>query len=193
MMGNSPTKAFGGQAASIVTKPVPANMDPAGTETATFAAGCFWSIQISFDRVPGITETVVGYTDGHKANPTYEEVCSGSTGHTEALQIKYDPRIVSYHELLTVLYDRMDPTTLNRQGHDIGTQYRSGIYYHNDKQKEEALKAKEEAQKHYKEPIVVEIKPATAFYPAEHYHQKYLEKGGQCSRKGDTTAIRCYG
>ncbi|CAM9692341.1 unnamed protein product [Ascophyllum nodosum] len=156
-------------------------------------SGCFWGVELAYQRVPGVLETEVGYTDGHKENPSYQEVCRGTTGHTEALRVKFDPRIVKYNELLTVLWDRMDPTTLNRQGNDRGTQYRSGIYYTTPEQKDIAIASKEAEQKKHERPIVTEIKAATHFWRAEEYHQKYLEKGGQCSSKGDTTSIRCYG
>ncbi|CAM9587924.1 unnamed protein product [Ectocarpus sp. 4 AP-2014] len=161
--------------------------------TAPTRAGCFWSVELAYQRVPGVLETEVGYTDGHKKDPTYQEVCSGSTGHTEALRVKFDPRVVKYNELLTVLWDKIDPTTLNRQGNDSGTQYRSGIYYTSPEQKEIALASKAAEQAKLDKPIVTEIKEATEFYRAEDYHQKYLEKGGQCSLKGDTSNIRCYG
>merc|ERR1712098_253330 len=128
------------------------------TETATFAAGCFWGVQLSFQRVPGVVTSMVGYTAGSTQHPTYRDVCSGSTGHTEAVQMLFNPAVVSYKELLTVLFDRMDPTTLNRQGNDRGTQYRSGIYYHSEEQKEIALNFIKEIQPKYKDRIVVEVK-----------------------------------
>ncbi|CAM9231023.1 unnamed protein product [Discosporangium mesarthrocarpum] len=198
LMGNSSAKAIGQGAANVITKPVsPSAMG--GTETAIFAAGCFWGVELAFQRVPGVLKTTVGYIDGHSVNPTYEQVCSGTSGHTEAVKIDFSPAAVSYDELLTVLWDRMDPTTLNRQGNDAGTQYRSGqvdlllIYYTTPEQRDVAINSKEAQQQHYTSPIVTEIKAATTFYPAENYHQQYLEKGGQCALKGDTTAIRCYG
>ena len=123
-MGNSPTKDFGAEAASVISKRIMVQPTGANVETATMAAGCFWGLELAFQRVPGVVKTEVGYTQGTKANPTYEEVCSGITGHAEALQIKYDPKVVSYEELLTVYWDRLDPTTRNRQGNDVGTQYR---------------------------------------------------------------------
>ena len=129
-----------------------------------------------------------------KKNPSYEEVCTGSTGHTEAVQLTFDPTIVSYNELLTVLWDIHDPTTLNRQGGDAGTQYRSGIYYHTEDQRRVAFASREEEQKKYpSKPIVTEVLPAKEFYAAEDYHQQYLQKGGQCAFKGDLSPIRCYG
>jgi len=162
------------------------------TETAEIAAGCFWGVELAFSRIPGVTRTSVGYTQGHVKDPTYRQVCSGTTGHVEALQLDFDPNVVSYEELLDVFWERHNSTTLNRQGNDVGTQYRSGIYYHSEAQKEIAEKSKS-AQIDAGVPVVTEILKATTFYDAEEYHQKYLEKGGQCAAKGDTTAIRCYG
>ncbi len=129
-----------------------------------------------------------------KANPTYEEVCTGTTGHAEAVQIVFDASVVSYDELLTVLWDIHDPTTLNRQGGDTGTQYRSGIYYHNEDQRRTAFASRDQVQKKYNPTaIVTEVLPAKEFYMAEEYHQQYLQKGGQCAHKGDLSPIRCYG
>ncbi|KAL6042508.1 Peptide methionine sulfoxide reductase A2-1 [Balamuthia mandrillaris] len=162
-------------------------------ELATFAAGCFWSVELVFQRLPGVLSTQVGYTQGHKANPTYQEVCSGQTGHAEAVQLEYDPEEVTYDKLLDVFWKKHNPTTLNRQGNDIGTQYRSGIYYHNEQQKEAAERTKQEVTKKLGKTVVTEILPAKEFWPAEDYHQRYLEKGGQCAAKGCTDTIRCYG
>lgn len=160
---------------------------------ATFAAGCFWSVELVFQREPGVLASEVGYTAGTKVNPTYKEVCTGTTGHAEAVQLTYDPTIVSYKHLLRVFFDKHDPTTLNRQGGDSGTQYRSGVYYHSTEQKKEAEEYIVEEQKKYRGKIVTEVLPASVWYKAEDYHQKYLEKGGQCSAKGDKSKIRCYG
>ncbi|KDO20296.1 hypothetical protein SPRG_14431 [Saprolegnia parasitica CBS 223.65] len=160
---------------------------------ATFAAGCFWSVELNFQRIPGVLETHVGYTNGPKANPTYTEVCTGKTGHAEAVRIKFDPAVVSYDALLDKFWSIHDPTTLNQQKNDVGTQYRSGIYYHSDAQKSLALASKASAQPRFRRPIVTEVVAAETFYVAEDYHQRYLEKGGQCARKGSTDAIRCYG
>mmetsp|Transcript_14309 Transcript_14309/g.23797 ORF Transcript_14309/g.23797 Transcript_14309/m.23797 type:complete len:194 (+) Transcript_14309:39-620(+) len=193
-MGVSPSKQFGEEAVKVITKPVHATAS-GPREIATVAGGCFWGIELAFQRVPGVIQTQVGYTQGHKENPTYEEVCSGTTGHTEAVQITYDTNAIKYDDLLTILWDRIDPTTLNRQGNDMGTQYRSGIYYHTVEQRDIALRSREELQKK-KYPhasIETEIKAATTFYPAEPHHQQYLSKGGQCSATGDLTPIRCYG
>ncbi len=120
-------------------------------------------------------------------------MCSGATGHAECVQITFQPDVVSYDELLTVFWDRIDPTTKNSQGNDFGTQYRSGIYYHNEDQKQKALSSLRREQLKYKRQIVTEIEPIAKYYAAEDYHQQYLEKGGQCARKGDISAIRCYG
>eukprot|EP00598_Pedospumella_elongata_P003960 CAMPEP_0184982380 /NCGR_PEP_ID=MMETSP1098-20130426/11877_1 /TAXON_ID=89044 /ORGANISM="Spumella elongata, Strain CCAP 955/1" /LENGTH=191 /DNA_ID=CAMNT_0027506075 /DNA_START=61 /DNA_END=636 /DNA_ORIENTATION=+ len=191
-MGNGPSKVFGESSAAIVTRAVAPNV--AGKkDVATLAGGCFWGIELAFQRVPGVVKTEVGYTQGIKKNPTYEEVCSGTTGHTEAVQITYDPAAVSYDDLLTVFWDLIDPTTLNRQGGDAGTQYRSGIYYHDEDQHQVAERSVEKQQQKLSDKIVTEVLPATTWYPAEDYHQQYLSKGGQCSRTGDLTPIRCYG
>jgi len=152
-------------------------------EKATFAAGCFWGVEAAFQQVAGITSTIVGYTGGTFENPNYEDVCTDRTGHAEAVEIEYDPTEVSYEELLSVFWKIHDPTTLNRQGPDVGTQYRSAIFYHNSEQKEEAIASKERLEQSgvYKRPIVTEIVPASKFYRAEEYHQRYLEKRGKTS------------
>jgi len=147
-------------------------------EKATFAAGCFWHVESAFSKVQGVISTVVGYSGGNFKNPTYEHVCSDKTGHAEAVQIEYDPSKVRYKELLDIFWKNHDPTQLNRQGPDVGTQYRSVIFYHNEKQKKAAVASKEILQKSgtYNKPIVTEIKPTLTFYKAEEYHQQYLEK-----------------
>eukprot|EP01023_Acetabularia_acetabulum_P028310 TRINITY_DN2677_c2_g1_i1.p2 TRINITY_DN2677_c2_g1~~TRINITY_DN2677_c2_g1_i1.p2 ORF type:complete len:208 (-),score=32.61 TRINITY_DN2677_c2_g1_i1:229-852(-) len=160
---------------------------------ATFAGGCFWGVELAYQREKGVIGTCVGYTAGSKENPSYEQVCTGTSGHTEAVQMRYDPDTVSYQRLCEVLYSRIDHKALNRQGGDRGTQYRSGIYYHTPEQKEVA----EKVNKNY-EGSVVEIKPIDKFWPAEVYHQQYLEKGGRMGRgqsaaKGCSDPIRCYG
>ena len=146
------------------------------TDTATFANGCFWCTEAIFQDVKGVLEVTSGYTDGHTSNPTYKEVCTGNTGHAEALQIIYDPKVISYDELLEIFWKTHDPTTLNRQGNDVGTQYRSGIYYHNEEQKAKAIHYKAELDKSgaFDHPIVTEIKAVTVYYPAENYHQEYF-------------------
>jgi len=144
-------------------------------ELATFGAGCFWCTEAVFLNVKGVSKVVSGYSNGKVKNPTYREVCTGQTGHAEVTQITFDPSVVSFEELLEVFWNTHDPTTLNRQGADEGTQYRSGVFYHNEEQKKiaEAYKKQLEASKVYKDPIVTEISPLTSFYPAEDYHQNY--------------------
>ncbi|KAG7390681.1 hypothetical protein PHYPSEUDO_007143 [Phytophthora pseudosyringae] len=151
---------------------------------ATFAAGCFWAVQRAFDRVPGVIETSVGYSQGKTDNPTYRTVVTGGTNHAEAIKITFDESQVTFEELLKVFWTIHDPTSLNRQEDDVGTQYRSGIYYHNEEQHKAALVAKDEHQKTLDKPIVTEIEEAKQFWDAEEAHQKYLEKGGSCSDKG---------
>jgi len=147
-------------------------------EKATFGAGCFWGVEARFRKVKGVIDTVVGYTGGTTKNPTYKDVCTNKTGHAEVVQVTYDPSIVSYEELLEYFWDMHNPTTLNRQGWDIGTQYRSAVFYHDEEQREKALKFKEKLDKlgKYKKPIVTEIVPISEFYRAEEYHQRYNEK-----------------
>ncbi len=147
-------------------------------EKATFAAGCFWGVEATFRRLAGVESTQVGYTGGTLAKPTYENVCSGRTGHAEGLEVTFDPSVISYHDLLEVFWDNHNPTTLNRQGPDVGTQYRSAIFYHSPEQKAEAETSRDAAQARFPRPIVTEIVPAAEFWPAEEYHQRYLEKRG---------------
>lgn len=153
------------------------NTTAAKTDTATFANGCFWCTEAIFEQIDGVISAVSGYAGGHTENPTYKAVCSGETGHAECLQITYDPAKITFDELLEVFWETHDPTTLNRQGNDVGTQYRSGIFYHNAEQKEKAEKYKEALDKSgaFDRPIVTEIVPFTKFYPAENYHQEYFE------------------
>jgi methionine-S-sulfoxide reductase len=145
---------------------------------ATFAGGCFWCMQAAFDEVKGVVSTAVGYTGGHKENPTYEEVCSGKTGHAEAVEILYNPSQVSYQELLDVFWKNIEPTMLNRQFIDFGTQYRTAIFYQDEEQRQLAEVSKENIEKSGKfyKPIVTEIKLALTFYKAEEYHQQYYKK-----------------
>jgi peptide-methionine (S)-S-oxide reductase len=149
-------------------------------EKATFAAGCFWGVEAAFAKVPGVVSTQVGYTGGHTENPTYKEVCTDRTGHAEAVEVTYDPAKISYEQLLDIFWSIHDPTTLNRQGPDVGTQYRSAIFYHNKDQQRaaEASKHKLEKSGRFDKPIVTEISPASKFYRAEEYHQRYFEKHG---------------
>ena len=147
---------------------------------ATFGAGCFWGVEATFRKVAGVRSARVGYSGGSFENPTYEDVCSGKTGHAEVVQVEYDPLEVSYEDLLEVFWDCHDPTTVNRQGPDIGTQYRSAVFFHAADQELTAITSKEKLQSsgRYPSPIVTEITPAEAFYLAEDYHQRYLEKRG---------------
>jgi peptide-methionine (S)-S-oxide reductase len=148
---------------------------------ATLALGCFWGPEATFRKVEGVTDVTVGYTGGHTENPSYREVCSGTTGHAEAVRIEYDPARVGFEELLKVFWSRHDPTTPNRQGPDVGEQYRSAIFYHDEQQKQSAQASKEALERsgHLAGPIVTRIEPLDAFYPAEAYHQRYLEKQGR--------------
>ncbi len=149
-------------------------------EKATFAAGCFWGVEAAFRQVQGVVETAVGYSGGKTKNPTYEDVCTDRTGHAEVVQVEFDPMRVSYEKLLDVFWENHDPTTMNRQGPDVGTQYRSAILFHTPEQEAaaRASKAKLEAGGRYKRPIVTEIVPVAEFYEAEEHHQQYLEKRG---------------
>lgn len=148
-------------------------------QKVTFAAGCFWHIQAEFDKLPGVIKTTVGYTGGDFKNPTYEDMKTGKTGHAESIEIEFDPDKISYQELLDAFWQMHDPTQKNRQGFDIGSQYRSVIFYHNKEQKELAKKSKEEESKKHIKSIKTEIVPVQKFYPAEKYHQKYFEKTGK--------------
>lgn len=150
----------------------------AQTEKATFAGGCFWCMQPPYDKLPGVVKTTVGYTGGLQANPTYEEVSSGRTGHAEAVEITFDPAKTSYRQLLDVFWQNIDPTVENRQFADVGSQYRTAIFYHDERQKNDALASQADLEKsgRYDRPIVTQIAPAGLFYPAEDYHQKYYQK-----------------
>ncbi|RID78717.1 hypothetical protein BRARA_A01513 [Brassica rapa] len=169
-----------------------------GQQFAQFGAGCFWGAELAYQRVPGVTKTEVGYSHGFVDNPSYEDVCSETTGHNEIVRVQYDPKEISFESLLDVFWKRHDPTTLNRQGNDVGTRYRSGIYFYTDEQEKLAREAMEKQQKILNRKIVTEILPATKFYRAENYHQQYLAKGGrmglsQSAEKGCNDPIRCYG
>ena len=150
-------------------------------QKATFGAGCFWGVEAAFRKVKGVVSSAVGYSGGSLKNPTYEDVCTDQTGHAEVVEVKYDRAKVSYDELLKVFWEIHDPTTLNRQGPDIGTQYRSAILFHTPEQKSAAEASKERLQSSgkYKKPIVTEITPASEFYQAEEYHQQYLARRGR--------------
>lgn len=147
--------------------------------TATFGTGCFWCTEAIFKELEGVEEVIPGYAGGKTTNPTYEEVCRGQTGHAEVIQIVFNPKFTSYQDLLEVFWSVHDPTSLNRQGGDVGQQYKSVIFYHNDQQKGLAEDSKKEAQKLFKDPIVTQIVPLTNFYPAEDYHKNYFEKNPQ--------------
>jgi peptide-methionine (S)-S-oxide reductase len=148
------------------------------TRKATFGAGCFWGVEVAFRQIPGVLDAVAGYEGGDLANPSYRDVCTGRTGHAEVVEVSYDPARVSYEDLLNAFFTRHDPTTLNRQGPDHGTQYRSAVFYHDDEQRRTAEAAKERWNRsgRWRSPVVTEIAPASTFYPAEEYHQRYLEK-----------------
>jgi peptide-methionine (S)-S-oxide reductase len=148
------------------------------TEKATFGAGCFWGVEARFREVPGVVDAAVGYEGGHMLNPTYRDVCTDETGHVEVVELSFDPAKVSYDDLLRLFFQLHDPTQLNRQGPDWGTQYRSVIFFHSPEQQAIAERVKEEAQKQIRGTIVTAIEPAQTFYRAEEYHQRYLEKRG---------------
>lgn len=169
-----------------------------GLELAQFAAGCFWGVELTFQRVEGVVKTEVGYSQGHVHDPNYKLICTGSTNHAEVVRVHFDPNVCPYTTLLGVFWGNHDPTSLNRQGNDVGTQYRSGIYYYNEKQEKLAQESLEAKQKELQKKIVTEVVPAKRFYRAEEYHQQYLEKGGrnghgQSAAKGCNDPIRCYG
>ncbi|KAL7138817.1 hypothetical protein ABFS83_09G007900 [Erythranthe nasuta] len=177
-----------------------APVDP-NLELAQFAAGCFWGVELTFQRLEGVVKTEVGYSQGNIHDPNYELVCTGSTNHAEVIRVHFDPIVCPYTTLLDVFWGKHDPTTLNRQGNDVGTQYRSGIYYYNETQAKlarESLEAKQKEINNNNNKIVTEILRAKTFYRAEEYHQQYLEKGGgngskQSASKGCNDPIRCYG
>ncbi len=147
---------------------------------ATFGAGCFWGVEATFRAIPGVVDALVGYAGGRTANPTYEQICTDTTGHAEVVEVAFDPALVSYAELLGVFWASHDPTTRDRQGPDVGSQYRSAVFFHSPAQQAEAtaVKARLEAEKRFRRPIVTEISPAQTFWKAEEYHQRYLERRG---------------
>jgi len=152
-------------------------------EKATFGAGCFWGVESAFRQVPGVVETAVGYAGGSKDSPTYEQVCTGKTGHAEVVEVTYDPERVSYEKLLDTFWSNHNPTTRNRQGWDVGSQYRSAVYFHSPEQQAAAEASKEQIQSglHWPKKVVTEIEPAPTFWRAEEYHQRYFEKTGRSS------------
>jgi peptide-methionine (S)-S-oxide reductase len=154
---------------------------------ATFGAGCFWGVEAAFRQTEGVTRTQVGYAGGRLENPTYEDVCSHTTGHAEVVEVEYDDQQVSYDDLLDVFWRKHDPTQLNRQGWDIGDQYRSVVFFHDEEQRAAAERSKEREQAQYRKPIVTQVEPAPTLYEAEDYHQHYLEKRG---RSTCTPALR---
>jgi peptide-methionine (S)-S-oxide reductase len=151
------------------------------TKKATFGAGCFWGVEAAFRQLDGVTATRVGYAGGELDNPTYEDVCSHTTGHAEVVEVTYDDDVVSYDDLLNVFWRKHDPTQLNRQGWDVGDQYRSVVFFHDEEQRAAAERSKEKEQSEYRKPIVTQIEQAPTFYEAEDYHQQYLEKRGRSS------------
>jgi peptide-methionine (S)-S-oxide reductase len=151
------------------------------TKKATFGAGCFWGVEAAFRQLEGVDATRVGYAGGQLDKPTYEDVCSHTTGHAEVVEVTYDPERVSYEQLLDVFWHKHDPTQLNRQGWDVGDQYRSVVFVHDEEQREAAERSKESEQPRYRKPIVTQIEAAPTFYEAEDYHQQYLEKRGRSS------------
>lgn len=148
------------------------------TEKATFGAGCFWQVEVEFRNTPGVLDAQVGYAGGSTENPSYEQVCTNRTGHAEVVEVTFDPERVSYDQLLETFWRLHDPTQVNRQGPDVGSQYRSAIFFHSPEQEQAALASRERAQQRFPRPIATEITPAQTFYPAEDYHQRYLEKRG---------------
>lgn len=166
-------------AAAAELAPPLAEDGPEGAERATFAAGCFWGIEAAFRDIDGVVQTSVGYTAGHTPTPTYKQVCSHTTGHAEAVEVRFDPAAVSYNELLDAFWQIHNPTTRNRQGLDIGDQYRSAIFFHSPEQQAAALASRDGEQSKHRRRIVTEIVPASAFHRAEEYHQRYFEKSGR--------------
>ena len=146
------------------------------TQTATLAGGCFWCLDAAFRQIEGVEDVISGYTGGEQPNPSYQQVCSGRTGHAEAVQVIFDPNVISYADILDIFWTIHDPTTLNRQGYDSGTQYRSGIYVHDQAQRAEAERSRDAVQALWKDPVVTEIEDLGTFYPAEEYHQNYFAR-----------------
>ena len=194
--GYGSIKSWGREAGQFALRDEVPSTSSDGFEVATVAGGCFWGIELRLQRLDGVVATCVGYTQGEVDSPSYEQVCSGTTGHTEATQLIYDPGVVDYQRLCETLFQSIAPdaTSINRKGNDRGTQYRHGIYTHTPAQAEVAARVFEMEQQMYGEvPIVTELKAATVFWPAEGYHQRYLEKGGQSAAKDARESVRCYG
>ncbi|TVU15514.1 hypothetical protein EJB05_39038 [Eragrostis curvula] len=189
-MSASSTAVVDAAASSNNPAPAPDTDAPGGEglALAQFAVGCFWSAELVYQRLPGVART-----EGHLHEPTYKVVCGDGTGHAEVVRVHYDPNECSYAKLLDVFWAKHNPTTLNKQGNEVGTQYRSGIYYYTAEQEAQARESLVEQQKKWEDKIVTEILPAKRFYHAEEYHQRYLEKGGQSAEKGCADPIRCYG
>jgi len=166
---------------------------PDGYAVGTVAGGCFWGTELHFQRYSGVVATCVGYTQGNTASPSYEQVCGGSTGHTEGIQLLFDPAVVRYETLCKKLLTTVDATLRNQVGNDRGSQYRHGIYPHSEAQREVAEACLSQEQTRYARPVVTEVKSATVFFPAENYHQRYLQKGGQSAEKNAPAKVRCYG
>ena len=169
-----------GSSATDIAPPFPGD-GPPGAERATFAAGCFWGVEAAFREIDGVLQTSVGYTGGHTPQPTYEQVCGHATGHAEAVEVWFDPASVSYEQLLDTFWQIHNPTTRNRQGLDIGSQYRSAIFFHSPEQEAAASASRDREQVKRRRRIVTEIVPASAFYRAEEYHQRYFEKSGRAA------------
>ena len=190
--------SFGKEAAEYALAGTVPTKSKDGWEVATFAGGCFWGTELHFQRVPGVITTCVGYTQGKLSKPDYNSVCGGATGHTEGVQVVFDPSACDYATLCRTLLKTIDATLPNQVGGDRGTQYRHGIYPHSEAQQAAALACLEAEQARYSRKIVTEVKPAAVFWPAEEYHQQYLEKGGrfgqaQSTEKGCADKVRCYG
>jgi peptide-methionine (S)-S-oxide reductase len=166
------------RSAGPAAPPRAADSEIEGAQRATFAAGCFWGVEASFREIEGVLQTAVGYTGGSATDPNYEQVCSGSTGHAESVEVLFDPAVVGYGELLRTFWSIHDPTTRDRQGWDFGSQYRSAIFFHDAEQERLAIASRDERQASLTKPIVTEIVPASTFYDAEDYHQRYFEKHG---------------
>ena len=174
----NPTEIHMSDTANSNTTAVPGAV---ATAVATLGGGCFWCLEAVYDELAGVVSVESGYCNGHTVNPTYREVCEGDTGHAEVVEVTFDPAAIRYSDLLEVFWANHDPTTLNRQGPDWGSQYRSVIFYHSPEQEAEARRSREAAQKYFTRPIVTALEPAPTFWPAEEYHQQYLEKRGLSS------------